>query len=72
MSSVRRCEIIKATNSKWYLVLGNFEHAYDPRDCSVYGPFDTEKQVKVELYSHSNPGGGWCDISGTIKPEDIQ
>ena len=70
MSTQRRCEIIKATDDRWYLILGNFEHAYNIDDCMVKS-FRTEDDAWAEVNKYSNPGGGYVDRSGTIKPENI-
>ena len=42
MSQERQCRIWKATDEKWYVELGNFEYAYESRDCTRYGPFNSE------------------------------
>jgi len=64
MSQSRHCEIYKAVNQKWYLELGDFEHA-EGDDSTTYGPFDTYTAVERELENHSNPGGWSKDESGT-------
>ena len=73
MSQSRRCEIIKATNNRWYLVLGNFEYAHNDWDCTVYGTFNSEDSVWDYIHGHfANPGGGSIDSDGTITPEEIK
>jgi hypothetical protein len=65
MSTQRRCDIFKAVDGKWYMHLGNFEYAYEPVDCTTYGPFPSEEAALKELDNHSNPGGWNSDDSGT-------
>lgn len=65
MSCSRRCEIVKAKDSRWYLVLGKFEYTYDMNDCTVYGPFATQEKAEAELDNYSNPGAISYDDSGT-------
>ena len=64
MSLQRRCDIFKATDNQWYMILGNFEYANDTEDCSVYGPFGSQEATFKELDNHSNPGGMSVDDSG--------
>jgi hypothetical protein len=66
-SQQRQCLIWKATDQKWYMELGNFEYAYDPKDCTNYGPFSSEQSAMDALDNFSNPGGCDVDESG-IKP----
>lgn len=68
MSMQRECDIWKASDGRWYMELGDFEYAEEPEDCTIYGPFNTEQQVMVELSQHSNPGGYSLDDSGTRPP----
>lgn len=68
MSMQRRCDIWKANDQKWYMVLGDFEYAEETEDCTTYGPFDTEAKLMQELDNHSNPGGYSYDDSGTLPP----
>ena len=65
MSTQRRCDFFKAVNGLWYVRLGNFEHAWDAEDCTIYGGF-TSEETAYEYVSnhHSNPGGSWTDPSG--------
>jgi hypothetical protein len=68
MSQERRCHICKATDGKWYLELGNFEYAYDSKDCTRYGPFNSENAATTALDEYSNPGGFSVDTSGEVPP----
>jgi len=68
MSMSRRCDIWLANDGKWYLRLGKFEYAYDDYDCAIFGPFNTEKGLRMELNNHSNPGSEWYDPSGKENP----
>jgi hypothetical protein len=70
MSMSRRCDLWKATDYKWYLRLGDFEYAYDDRDCTCYGPFVSEVQASEYLGRFSNPGSIYIDHSGTIPPPE--
>ena len=71
MSCSRRCNVTKASDGKWYLTLGNFEHAHDDEDCTVYGPFASQESLEKGLDRHSNPGGMWLDDSGTEAPPKV-
>lgn len=71
MSMVRFCEIILATDLKWYVILGDWEYAYHKHECSVYGGFTTEEKAIEEVHSHTNPGGYFTDSRGTVTPEEI-
>jgi hypothetical protein len=68
MSQQRRCDVWKANNGKWYLMLGDFEYAEEESDCTTYGPFNDYDDVELELDNHSNPGGQWVDESGEKDP----
>ncbi len=57
MSMQRRCDIFKATDNQWYVLLGNFEYAEETHECTCYGPFACEEKAVDELEHHSNPGG---------------
>jgi hypothetical protein len=70
MSQQRRCDIWKATDSKWYMRLGDFEYAEERGDCTCYGPFESMEEVDKELDRHSNPGGSNINESGTKPPPD--
>lgn len=71
MSCQRACEIWFATDAKWYMMLGNFEHAYDAEDCTFYGPFTSEQAVDQFLSRNfSNPGGSSTDDTGTCPPPE--
>lgn len=72
MSTSRRCDIWLATDKKWYMVLGNFEYAYDDADCTVYGPFDSRDDLEKELDRHSNPGCLTVNEWGTIPPPVVR
>jgi hypothetical protein len=66
MSVSRRCEIFKAVDNKFYLILGKFEHAEELADCNTYGPFGSAEKVETWIEENeSNPGGCWIDNSGT-------
>jgi hypothetical protein len=65
MSMSRRCDVTKAVDQQWYMVLGNFEHAHDLEDCTVFGPYATQELCEKELDFHSNPGSMNIDESGT-------
>lgn len=71
MSMQRRCEIIRATDNKWYVILGCWEYANDKRDCSVHGGFLSEERAIQEIDKFPNPGGWHCDNSGTVSPAEI-
>tara|TARA_R110002110_G_scaffold8326_6_gene41867 strand:- start:5847 stop:6095 length:249 start_codon:yes stop_codon:yes gene_type:complete len=60
----------KATDEKWYLILGNHEYAYDDHNCTTYGPFNTEEEAFGELDHHSNPGGSESDDEGMREPPE--
>lgn len=64
MSQQRHCAVFKAQDGQWYLELGNFEHAHEREDCTVYGPFSCCRSAEDELDHHSNPGSMWTDDSG--------
>jgi len=66
MSQSRHCAFFPATNNKWYMELGDFEHAEDASDCTTYGPFDSLELAEKELDNHSNPGSSWTDTN--IRP----
>jgi hypothetical protein len=68
MSQERQCYIWKATDGKWYLELGNFEHAYESKDCTRYGPFRSESAATTALEEFSNPGSIHVDASGKVPP----
>ena len=68
MSMQRRCDIMRCTDLKWYMILGDFEHAEEIADCSIYGPFETKQQVWKELENHVNPGGASTDDTCTLAP----
>lgn len=68
MSCQRRCDIWKATDGQWYMLLGKFEHAEEEEDCEAFGPFSSEEKAEGELENHSNPGGFSTDDSGTRPP----
>lgn len=72
MSCSRRCDIFKATDSKWYMTLGDFEYAYDDHECSNYGPFASEEATIASLRNHSNPGSYCTDDSGKSPPPKIE
>lgn len=70
MSCSRRCDIWKATDSQYYMIIGNFEHASEDEDCSTYGPF-SDDEAAYEYARNTGPGnpGGCCtDDSGTQPP----
>jgi hypothetical protein len=56
MSWTRRCDIFRATDDKWYLILGNHEYSEDDKDCSCYGPFEDEDAAQDELFKRGSPG----------------
>lgn len=69
MSMSRRCDIFKATDEKWYMILGDIEYAEEIEDCTTYGPFSSQEAVLAELdNNHSNPGSFNCDSSGKATP----
>jgi hypothetical protein len=61
MSQSRHCAFFPAENGKWYMELGDFEHAEESHNCTTYGPFDTLELAEKELDNHSNPGSSWTD-----------
>ena len=71
MSTMRECSIFKAKDGRWYMLLGNFEYAFDPSDCTMYGPFASEEDAIKELDYHSNPGGYSVDDSGVATPPKL-
>jgi hypothetical protein len=48
MSMSRHCVFYKAPNEKWYLELGDFEHA-EEQDSTTYGPFGSLELAEKEL-----------------------
>lgn len=66
MSQQRRCDFTKAVDQQWYMTLGDFEHAYEDHDSTVYGPFPThERAEQYRQDNFRNPGGSVIDASGT-------
>ncbi|MBI6883092.1 hypothetical protein [Pseudomonas putida] len=66
MSVLHRCDIWKATDSQWYMLVGDFEHASEPEDCTTYGPFNEEEDAYQFACSRlGNPGGYMLDASGS-------
>jgi hypothetical protein len=72
MSQLRACIKFKATDGKWYLQLGNFEHAYSENDCTMYGPFERESQIDPFIHANfSNPGcSEICDLGIDPPPKN--
>ncbi len=69
MSCQRRCDVWKATDGRWYMALGRFEHADDDEDCDFLGPFSSAEAATRHLFqNYSNPGGYGEDDSGTMPP----
>lgn len=70
MSCQRRCEIWKATDNQYYVIVGDFEHAYDEADCSAFGPFESEDDAfdGACRSGPGNPGGYDLDDGGTRPP----
>ena len=69
MSMQRRCDVWKATDGKWYMLLGKFEHAEEEEECDSFGPFSSPEATTRYLHNnHSNPGGFSEDDSGTRPP----
>lgn len=70
MSQSRHCAMFKATDGKWYLVLGRYEYHYDEeRDpFERFGPFADQEGADQELRRHANPGALSIDESGTYAP----
>lgn len=64
MSMSRRCDIFKAVDGKWYMLLGKFEYAQDAEDCQAFGPYNSPDEAEAELQDHSNPGCVNFDDSG--------
>lgn len=62
----RRCLIYLANNGKWYLELGDYEHAWEPHECTTYGPFESEELARGETDHHSNAGSLNIDRNGTM------
>lgn len=69
MSLRRYCEIYKATDQNWYLLIGDeFEDA-GPEDSSAHGPFASEDAAEeYRVNNFPNPGGYEIDDSGTQEP----
>ena len=71
MSCRRRCDIWKATDGQWYMLLGKFEDADEEIDCDTFGPFSSSEGAHKYLFNnHSNPGGFSEDDSGTRPPPE--
>jgi len=70
MSVLRQCTQFKATDGKWYMLLGNSEYAFEDWECTAYGPYDDIAGCDLELKNHSNPGCGEIDDSGTRPPPE--
>jgi hypothetical protein len=69
MSCRRRCDFWKATDGKWYMLLGKFEDADEESDCEAFGPFSSSDAAQTYLRNnHSNPGSFSEDDSGTRPP----
>jgi hypothetical protein len=70
----RKCEIWKATDGQWYMLLGKWQNAIDKSDCDSFGPFSSSKETQEYLryyYSecrNADPGGFFEDDSGTRPP----
>lgn len=74
MSLRRYCEMMKAKDQKWYLLIGDdFEDA-GPEDSTAHGPFASESKTERYLEDNfSNPGGLEIDDSGTQDvPSDVK
>ncbi|KWU26431.1 hypothetical protein [Burkholderia cenocepacia] len=72
MSMQRRCDYTKCVDGKWYLTLGDEEHAWDDWNCTVYGPFETEEEASEFCDLFSNPGGSSTFPDGTLPvPENV-
>lgn len=73
MSEMRKCEVFKAENQKYYLVLGNHEGAYESHECTTYGPFASSDAAVDAIDYFSNPGSIWEDHKGSRPvPSDVQ
>ena len=74
MSMERRCDIWKATDGQWYIILGQWEYSYDDHECACHGPFESEKALEDWRFQFGgpNPGGGNWDDSGTVAPPDFE
>ena len=71
MSCQRRCDVWKATDGEWYMLLGKFEHAEEREDCEAFGPFSSDESAhEYRRKNHSNPGGFVLDDSGTRPPPE--
>ena len=71
MSQLRRCDMYKATDGLWYLILGDSEYAYDDWNSTCYGPFTDVPAIDAYIRSnHSNPGQCCTDDSGSQQPPD--
>lgn len=69
MSVARRCDFFKATDSKWYCMLGDREYAYDDDDCTAYGPFSSERAATEYIRDNfSNPGSSWTEDDSKTEP----
>lgn len=69
MSQSRTCLHFLASDGRWYLMLGDYEHAYEEDECSMYGPFKNEDELLTyRRYFFSNPGCQETDDSGTRPP----
>ena len=65
MSMQRRCDYTKCVDGKWYLTLGDHEHAWDDFNCTVYGPFESLAEAEEFTDLFANPGGSCTDDAGT-------
>jgi hypothetical protein len=65
MSQSHKCQFVLAANKNWYVILGNFEYAYDEQDCTTYGPFTSEEKADAYVSDNfANPGSSSTDDSG--------
>ena len=66
VSEQRRCNVFKAVDAQWYLVLGKFEYAERDEDCMLFGPFRDQDEAETEITNHSNPGAWSVDDRGVV------
>lgn len=69
MSVSRRCDYFSATDGKWYILLGDEEHAWEDHECTAYGPFESMQSARKYVSdNHSNPGSYDVYSDGTEAP----
>jgi len=71
MSMTRRDYRWLATDGKWYHQLGDFEHAHEDDECTIYGPFNSEDDIDRHLSDHfPSTSMSETDDKGTQPPPE--